>query len=80
MAKSAAKVTTLTMAITVDEKTGGVTKVGQVVDPNCVKEIKGKPIKGLVLNSLTQNPSVIITSRSSPGCITYIVNGKYYRI
>jgi hypothetical protein len=80
MAKSAAKVTTLTIAITVDEKTGEVTKVGQVVDPNSVKEIKGKNIKGLVLKSLTQNPSVIITSHSSPGCITYIVNGKYYRI
>ena len=72
---------TKTIGITIDLEDGQVKDVGEVVEKIKFKPPTDQgPISGLQLKGITQNPSVIITTKSNPGCITYIVNGRYYRI
>ncbi len=69
-----------TLGITIDLETGQVKDVGEVVQTTELKPVKQGPISDLDLKGFTQSPSVMITTKTNPRCVTYIVGGRYYQI
>jgi hypothetical protein len=85
MAKMNIEIDTETKQINVSKKDnpkldaeGDFKKISLVGEEDIRRELKSKGIKGI--DSGDFRPALIVFTKESPGCVTYVINGRYYYV